>query len=107
MIVRRLILAVVLFTNAFAPNAALSSSSSHGVHELRTESASAHAFTQKNTLETAGFDSNYKLSLPKPVQDKNFYLLSLFQRNRQVRELLSQNKALKQLAAAKASALNK
>lgn len=107
MMLRKLVLSVVLFTSAFVHNAALSSSASHGVHELRTDSALAHAFTQKAALERSDFDSNYKLSLPKPVQDKNFYLLSLFQRNLSVRRLLSQNNGLKQLAAAKASALKK
>src|SRR5439155_14721057 len=55
----------------------------------------------------SGFDSNYKLSLPQPVRDKNFYLLSLFQRTRGVRGLLSKNKVLKQVADTKASALKK
>ena len=104
---RKLVLSVVFLTSAFVQNAALSSSSSHGVNELRTDRALAHAFAGKAALQTAGFDSNYKLSLPKPVQDKNFFLLSLFQRNESVRELLKQNKALNQLAAAKASALKK
>jgi hypothetical protein len=107
MMLRKLALSVVLFTSAFAQNAALSSSASHGVREPGKDSALAHAFAQTPAPATSGFDSNYKLSLPKPVQDKNFYLLSLFQRNPSVRNLLSQNKALKQLAAAKASALKK
>lgn len=104
MMLRKLVLSVVLLTGAFVQNAALSSSISHGAHELRTDSALAHAFAQTAALERSGFDRNYKLSLLKPVSDKNFYLLSLFQRNRR---LLSQNKSLKQLAAAKASALKK
>src|SRR5438132_5094549 len=107
MIIRRFILAVVLLTSAFAQNAAVSSSAFHGAHQLRTDSALAHAFAQKAALETSGLDRNYKLSLPKPVQDKNFYLLSLFQRNPQARRLLSQNKVLKSLAADKVLALKK
>ncbi len=107
MMLRKLVLSVVLLTSAFVQNAALSSSASHGPRELRTDSALAHAFAQSTALETAGFDSNYKLSLPKPVSDKNFYLLSWFQRNPAVRRLLSQNNGLRQLAAAKASALKK
>ena len=107
MMLRKLVLSVVLLTSAFVQNAALSSSASHGVHELRTDAVLAHAFAQTPAPATSGFESNYKLSLPKPVQDKNFYLLSLFQRNPQARRVLSQNKALKQLAAAKASALKK
>jgi len=100
---RNLILSVVLLTNAFAQNAALTSSGFKGARELKTQSAFAH----KVALETSGFDSAYKLSLPKPVQDKNFYLLSLFQRTREVRRLLSQNKALKQLADDKVVSLKK
>src|SRR2546422_8753646 len=90
---RNLILSVVLLTNAFAQNAALTSSGFQGARELKTQSA----FAQKVALETSGFDSAYKLSLPKPVQDKNFYLLSLFQRNPSVRSVLNQNKGLKTL----------
>src|SRR5256885_5568524 len=107
MMLRKLVLAVVLSTSAFAQNAALSSSASHGVHELRKDSALAHAFTQTPASERSGFDSNYKLSLPNPVRDKNFYLLSLFQRNASVRRSLSQNKGLKQLADNKAASLKK
>jgi DUF218 domain len=102
MMLRKLVFSVVL-SSAFAPNLAVSSSAFHGAHQLRIDSALA----QKSALDTSGFDSSYKLSLRKPVQDKNFFLLSLFQRNPQVRRLLSQNKALKQLAAAKAAALKK
>jgi hypothetical protein len=104
MMLRKVVLFVVLITSVFVQNAAFSSSSSHGVYELRADSAS-HASDQK--VDASGFDRDYKLSLPKPVQDKNFYLLSLFQRKPAVRIVLSQNKALKQLAAAKASALKK
>jgi len=107
MMLRKLVFSVVLFTSAFVQNAALSSSASDGVHEPRTDSAFAHEVAQQIGLKTSGFDSKYKLSLPKPVQDKNFYLLSLFQRSPAVRSLLSQNKNLRQLAAAKASALKK
>ena len=101
MMLRKLVLSIVLLTSAFVQHAALSSSASHSAHELRTDNALA----QKATLKASGFDSNYQLSLPKPVSDKNFYLLSLFRRNPSVRRLLSRNRALKQLATAKASAL--
>jgi DUF218 domain len=103
MMLRKLVLSFILLTSAFVQNAALSSVASHAYREPEISSAPA----QKAALETSGFDSAYKLSLPKPVQDKNFYLLSLFQRTPQVRRLLSQNRALKQLAATKASALKK
>src|ERR1041384_3357417 len=102
MIIRQLTLCVVLLAHAFAENGALSSRRL-STSDLRTSSA----FAGKTAIETSGFDSTYKLSLPKPVQDKNFYLLSLFQRTAAVRGLLSQNKTLKQLVADKASALKK
>lgn len=100
---RKLVLSVVLFTSAFAQNAALSSSSFYAIRELKISGAFAHT----TALDTSGFDGNYKLSLLKPVQDKNFYLLSLFQRNAPARRLLSQNKVLKQLANDKVLALKK
>ena len=107
MMLRKFFLSVVLLTSAFVQHAALSSSAFHSAHELRTDSALAHEFAGKAALATSGFDSAYKLSLRKPVQDKNFYLLSLFQRDPSVRRLLSQDKTLKQLAATKAAALKK
>jgi hypothetical protein len=103
MITRRLILAAVLFANLFAQNIGLNSSAFPGAYQPLPNTALA----QKTALERSGFDSNYKLSLPKPVQDKNFYLLSLFQRNPQARRLLGQNKVLKQLANDKLLALKK
>ena len=57
-------------------------------------------------LNSSGFDSTYKLKLPNPVQDKNFYLLSLFQQNREVQKLLRGNKALSRLSRDKARALS-
>ena len=103
MILRNLILAVVLLSNAFAQSLAFNSSAFHRTRAPLTNCA----FAQKIALGTSGFDGNYKLSLSHPVQDKNFYLLSLFQRNRQVRNLLGRNKALKQLANDKLLALKK
>ncbi len=44
------------------------------------------AFAEDAALDSSGFDSTYKFSLPKPVQDKTFYLLSLFQETREVRK---------------------
>ena len=100
---RKLILSIVLLTNAFVQNAALGSSSFQGPRELKRHNAVA----QENARDTSGFDSGYRLSLPKPVQDKNFYLLSLFQRNASVRRLLGTNKTLKRLADDRVSALKK
>jgi hypothetical protein len=107
MMLRKVILSVVLLTGAFAQNAALTSSHPYSVRELRTDRASAHAFAQTPAPETSGFDRNYKLSLSKPVQDKNFYLLSLFQRTAEVRKLLSTNKVLRRLSHDKLQALKK
>jgi len=100
MIIRQLTLGVVLLANAFAQNGPLSPRGLN-TSELRTSSA----FAQKRVLDTSGFDSAYQLSLPKPVQDKNFYLLSLFQRNREVRKILSQNEKLRTFTADKLLAL--
>ncbi len=104
MMLRKLVL-FLLLTSAFVQTATLSSSTSPVVHELRT--SSAQALAQTPARETSGFDRNYHLSLAHPVQDKNFYLLSLFQRNAPARKLISTNKALKQLADDKAAALKK
>jgi hypothetical protein len=100
---RQHVLTVVFLTNAFAQNAAFNSATLHGTSALLTNSA----YAQEPARDTSGFDSNYQLSLPKPVQDKNFYLLSLFQRTPEVRRLLSSNKALKQLGKDKVLALKK
>src|SRR5229473_1738376 len=90
MMLRHLLLALVLLTNtSFAPHAGLNSS----------------AFAQRAVLDSSGFDSTYKLTFRNAVADKNFYLLSLFQRHREVGRLLSQNKALKKLSNEKLQAL--
>jgi hypothetical protein len=104
---RKAILSSVLLISAFAHSASLSSPAFHGVYEPGRDGALAYAFAQTPALELSGFDSNYKLSLPKPVQDKNFYLLSLFQRNPSVRRLLSQNEVLRKVSTAKSGALKK
>jgi len=98
---RNLIFSVVLLANVFAQNAPLSSSGLRVARELNS------ALAQKDTRDTGAFDSSYNLTLPSPVQDKNFYLLSLMQRSREVRRLLSKSKVLKQLANDKVLALEK
>jgi hypothetical protein len=100
---RSLILSAVLLTNAFAQNAPLSSPVLRSAVEFEANRAQA----EETKLDTLGFDSAYKLSLPKPVQDKNFYLLSLWQRNPEVRKLLSRNKGLRRLTAERLLALEK
>ena len=92
MILRHLLLALVLFTNT-------SLAQNPGFHSSR------FAFAQTAALDSSGFDSTYKLTFSHPVQDKNFYLLSLFQTHREVRKLLRENKALKRLASDKLQAL--
>src|SRR2546423_7649333 len=83
MIVRHLILSFVLLTNTlFVQRAPLTSGS---------------ALAQPATRNSSGFDRTYKLTFRNAVQDKNFYLLSLFQRHRAVRRLLSENEAMKEL----------
>lgn len=47
------------------------------------------------------------LALRAPVQDKNFYLLSLFESMPEVRQLLKENSALKELAVVKREKLRK
>jgi hypothetical protein len=103
MILRDLILSVALSSSGFTQVAPLNSLTPRVVGEP----GASVAFGQKTALDTSGFDSAYKLSLPQPVQDKNFYLLSLFQRDRKVRKLLSENLALNQLAGDKSRALKK
>jgi DUF218 domain len=85
---RHLILCLVLVSNGFAQTALNSS----------VRSRESFAFSQRAALAASGFDSTYKLTLPKPVQDKNFYLLSLFQRKPELRKLFNRNKILRQLS---------
>jgi hypothetical protein len=95
--IRKFIVAFVLVTNTFAANAALGIRGAPG--QITSTGVSPAA------RESYGFDSTYHLSLSKPVQDKNFYLLSLFQRNRELRILLSRNKVLNQIGTEKHVAL--
>jgi hypothetical protein len=102
MMLRHLFLSLVLFANAsFAQNAALNSSG----FIVGTYKASASLAQNAATPESSGFDSTYNLRLHNPVQDKNFYLLSLFQQNPEVGKLLRQNRALKKLSNEKRQAL--
>src|SRR5882724_657119 len=102
MMLRHLILSFVLLTNTlFAQNAGLKSSGFDSSYELSTNTS----FAQNAALNSSGFDSTYKLTLRNAVQDKNFYLLSLFQRHPEIRKLLRENKALKKLSDDKLQAL--
>jgi len=92
MMLRHLILALVLLTNT-------SLAQTRGFH------ASGFAFAQRAARDSSGFDNSYKLTFRNAVQDKNFYLLSLFQTHPELQKLLRENKALKRLASDKLQAL--
>jgi hypothetical protein len=99
---RQLLLSFVLVTNiSFAPNAAFTSSGVESNYRLLTTTSLA----QSAGSNSSGFDSTYKLTFRNPVQDKNFYLLSLFQQNPEVQKLLRENRVLKKLANEKLQAL--
>jgi hypothetical protein len=74
---------------------------------VQTESLNRPEFTlgQSAIQRPAGFDPTYKLTLSNPVQDKNFYLLSLFQRHPEVGKLLRRNPVLRKLTNDKLRAL--
>src|SRR5262249_34555830 len=103
MISRVLVLIVALLTSAFAPDATFNSAAVRGIPIEN----GGRLLSGTRAPDKTGFDSNYKLGLPHPVQDKNFYLLSLFQRNRGVRRRLTENRVLKQFANDKVAALEK
>jgi len=69
--------------------------------------AASTVLVQSARQSASGFDSAYKLAFRNPVQDKNFYLLSLFQRHPEVSKLLKQNQALKRLTREKVPAVAK
>ncbi|HKO62363.1 MAG TPA: YdcF family protein [Pyrinomonadaceae bacterium] len=99
---QRLILSVFLLTNtAFGQSAQLISSTSAGTYKPFTSSS----FTQRAELNSSGFDPAYKLEFRNAVQDKNFYLLSLFQRQPEVGRLLRRNPVLKRLSNQRVQAL--
>jgi hypothetical protein len=92
--IRHLILAFVLLANAsFAQHPQLHST---GFDTALVPSAGP---------SSSGFDSSYKLILRNPVQDKNFYLLSLFQRHPELRKRLRANNALRKLSSDKRHSL--
>lgn len=99
MMLRQLVLSLLLFTTSVLPFA--STGIGVGNHPNATSGL------QNVALSYAGFDPSYKLELRNPVQDKNFYLLSLFQRDSEVGRLLRQNPALRKLSRNKAQALRR
>lgn len=93
---RNLILSLALLSSntSVAQTAQLNSSGFDSTYKLFTNTS----LPQNTPSSSSGFDSTYKLTLRNPVQDRNFYLLSLFQQNSEVRRVLSKNRALKRLA---------
>ncbi|MGC2235110.1 MAG: YdcF family protein [Pyrinomonadaceae bacterium] len=58
-------------------------------------------FAQVENKAFKSFDANYKIVFRNPAQDKNFYLLSLFQNQSKVRADLRKNKILRDFAGQK------
>src|SRR4051812_5335996 len=69
--------------------------------------SSAVFYGQTVRKTASGFDPNYQLIFRNPVEDKNFYLLSLFQNEAKIRACLLKNKALSAIAREKLDALEK
>src|SRR5688572_7832146 len=67
--------------------------------------APGSTFAQAAVQNSTGFDRTYELRFHNPVQDKNFYLLSLFQRHPEVGRLLRQDALLRKLSNEKVRAL--
>jgi hypothetical protein len=102
MMFRPLILSFVLLTNtSFAPNAGINSSGFDSSYNPFTNTS----FAQNAGINSSGFDPTYKLTFRNAVQDKNFYLLSLFQRHPELGTLLRRNTVLKQLSNRKVQSL--
>src|SRR5882757_7073196 len=103
---RHLFLSFVLVTNtAFAQSAGLNASGHHQRSDSTYALLTPTSFAQGAVLDASGFDPTYKLTFRNPVQDKNFYLLSLFQQNPEVGKLLRGNRALKIVSREKLQAL--
>jgi hypothetical protein len=58
-------------------------------------------FGQVGTKTAKSFDANYKIDFRNPTQDKNFYLLSLFQNQKKVRASLVKNRIFQDWAKEK------
>jgi DUF218 domain-containing protein len=102
MMIRQLVLSLVLFTNASVVQRLPVGLSAAGIAYQPPAKAS---LSQDAGQRFSGFDPAYKLTLRRPVQDKNFYLLSLFQRDPEVGKILRRSVALRRLSRAKAQAL--
>jgi hypothetical protein len=91
---------VLLVQTSVVPHALLDSRVGFNQHPTRPSSSQTIALSR-------GFDPTYKLTLRNPVQDKNFYLLSLFQRDPEVGRLLKRNAALRRLSHTQVQALRR
>jgi hypothetical protein len=101
---RHLLLSFALLTNtSFAQSAGLCPSGFDRSYKQLINTS----FTQSARINASGFDSTYKLEFRNAVQDKNFYLLSLFQRRPEVGKLLRRNSVLKKLSNDKVRALRR
>ncbi len=98
---RPILLSLGLLITSLAPHAELHSAGFGGNSPRLTNTS----FAQRAGFKSAGFDSTYKLTFRNAVQDKNFYLLSLFQRDREVQKLLRRNPVLRKLTNNKLTAL--
>ncbi|MEK6334169.1 MAG: YdcF family protein [Acidobacteriota bacterium] len=98
---RPILLSVVLLITSLAQHAELHSAGFGSTSQRLTNTS----FAQNAGFKSSGFDSTYKLTFRNAVQDKNFYLLSLFQRDRGVRKLLRRNTVLKKLSNNKLNSL--
>lgn len=67
--------------------------------------ATVNLFAQVAVKPVKSFDLNYKIIFRNPVQDKNFYLLSLFQSQSKARATLQKNETFKALAKQRIEAL--
>lgn len=100
MMLRRVILAFALLAQtSVLPNEPVTSSGAAGT--LRPFALLA----QDARVASSGFDSSYKLTFRNAVQDKNFYLLSLIQRQPEVGRLLRRNTILAKISHDKVRAL--
>lgn len=64
-----------------------------------------NSFAQGTVKSVRGFDANYKIAFRNAVEDKNFYLLSLFQHQHTMRRDLRKYKILQTLAEKEKNAL--
>ncbi len=107
MMLRHFILSLVLLANVSGTSVAQNAGFNPASFEGTSRRFAPTAFAQNATAKATGFDPTYQLTLHNAVQDKNFYLLSLFQRDQAVGKLLRRNEALRRLSNDKAQAFGR